>query len=108
MCIRDSNQRVQLREIEKAHQGSIHSMVISSDSSKVITGASDGKIKVRSLPEGNLLYEIEHNPAISTMTLTLSQGDKYLSLIHISEPTRQAEISYAVFCLKKKKYIFSI
>src|SRR5674476_1135669 len=30
-----------------------------------------------------------------------------LSLIHISEPTRQAEISYAVFCLKKKKkFIF--
>ena len=28
---------------------------------------------------------------------------RYLSLIHISEPTRQAEISYAVFCLKKKK-----
>src|SRR5674476_14162 len=26
-------------------------------------------------------------------------GDyQYLSLIHISEPTRQAEISYAVFC----------
>src|SRR5678809_1167021 len=32
------------------------------------------------------------------------QGTIYkLSLIHISEPTRQAEISYAVFCLKKKK-----
>ena len=30
-------------------------------------------------------------------------GIHYLSLIHISEPTRQAEISYAVFCLKKKK-----
>src|SRR5665213_4075926 len=29
--------------------------------------------------------------------------DVDLSLIHISEPTRQAEISYAVFCLKKKK-----
>src|SRR5665213_1754948 len=28
--------------------------------------------------------------------------DCSLSLIHISEPTRQAEISYAVFCLKKK------
>src|SRR5678810_917494 len=26
---------------------------------------------------------------------------QHLSLIHISEPTRQAEISYAVFCLKK-------
>ena len=28
-----------------------------------------------------------------------------LSLIHISEPTRLGMISYAVFCLKKKKYI---
>eukprot|EP00831_Metopus_contortus_P068130 TRINITY_DN60879_c0_g1_i1.p2 TRINITY_DN60879_c0_g1~~TRINITY_DN60879_c0_g1_i1.p2 ORF type:complete len:170 (+),score=46.17 TRINITY_DN60879_c0_g1_i1:43-552(+) len=27
-----------------------------------------------------------------------------LSLIHISEPTRPLYISYAVFCLKKKKY----
>ena len=35
------------------------------------------------------------------------QGDKvrkvHLSLIHISEPTRLLSISYAVFCLKKKK-----
>ena len=30
------------------------------------------------------------------------RGVEILSLIHISEPTRQAEISYAVFCLKKK------
>eukprot|EP00831_Metopus_contortus_P036122 TRINITY_DN28656_c0_g1_i1.p2 TRINITY_DN28656_c0_g1~~TRINITY_DN28656_c0_g1_i1.p2 ORF type:complete len:106 (-),score=18.58 TRINITY_DN28656_c0_g1_i1:76-393(-) len=28
---------------------------------------------------------------------------KVLSLIHISEPTRPLYISYAVFCLKKKK-----
>ncbi|KQI08720.1 hypothetical protein K777_09985, partial [Campylobacter coli CVM 41970] len=28
---------------------------------------------------------------------------KTLSLIHISEPTRLLSISYAVFCLKKKK-----
>src|SRR5450756_1808426 len=40
----------------------------------------------------------------------LSQPDKmvlrcryHLSLIHISEPTRLGMISYAVFCLKKKK-----
>ena len=36
-----------------------------------------------------------------------TKGDKlvgnYLSLIHISEPTRPLYISYAVFCLKKKK-----
>src|SRR5665648_921652 len=33
------------------------------------------------------------------------QGRKvlHLSLIHISEPTRLGMISYAVFCLKKKK-----
>ena len=30
-------------------------------------------------------------------------GVKKLSLIHISEPTRRTPISYAVFCLKKKK-----
>ena len=29
--------------------------------------------------------------------------DESLSLIHISEPTRRTPISYAVFCLKKKK-----
>ena len=29
--------------------------------------------------------------------------DEDLSLIHISEPTRRRGISYAVFCLKKKK-----
>eukprot|EP00658_Telonema_sp_P-2_P084696 TRINITY_DN9472_c0_g1_i1.p1 TRINITY_DN9472_c0_g1~~TRINITY_DN9472_c0_g1_i1.p1 ORF type:complete len:136 (-),score=51.97 TRINITY_DN9472_c0_g1_i1:38-445(-) len=29
--------------------------------------------------------------------------DEGLSLIHISEPTRLLSISYAVFCLKKKK-----
>src|SRR5450756_1155104 len=30
-------------------------------------------------------------------------GLHYLSLIHISEPTRLGMISYTVFCLKKKK-----
>src|SRR5678816_4667190 len=29
--------------------------------------------------------------------------ERVLSLIHISEPTRLLSISYAVFCLKKKK-----
>ena len=35
--------------------------------------------------------------------IIINTKDVNLSLIHISEPTRQAEISYAVFCLKKKK-----
>ena len=33
----------------------------------------------------------------------LTNRDLELSLIHISEPTRLLSISYAVFCLKKKK-----
>eukprot|EP00658_Telonema_sp_P-2_P075789 TRINITY_DN65545_c0_g1_i1.p1 TRINITY_DN65545_c0_g1~~TRINITY_DN65545_c0_g1_i1.p1 ORF type:complete len:121 (+),score=25.06 TRINITY_DN65545_c0_g1_i1:67-429(+) len=33
----------------------------------------------------------------------LEELTKWLSLIHISEPTRLLSISYAVFCLKKKK-----
>src|SRR5678809_981716 len=33
------------------------------------------------------------------VTIFTDAGCTYLSLIHISEPTRQAEISYAVFCL---------
>ena len=34
---------------------------------------------------------------------TFGVGNQSLTLTHISEPTRQAEIPYAVFCLKKKK-----
>src|SRR5665213_3912396 len=46
----------------------------------------EGRVDARKLSEllrGGLLRAVYH-----------------LSLIHISEPTRQAEISYAVFCLK--------
>ena len=43
----------------------------------------------------------EGNP--SRIEFTYDGRGLKLSLIHISEPTRQAEISYAVFCLKKKK-----
>src|SRR5678809_960345 len=34
----------------------------------------------------------------SSVLLGVLQTGRALSLIHISEPTRQAEISYAVFC----------
>eukprot|EP00658_Telonema_sp_P-2_P019267 TRINITY_DN17590_c0_g1_i1.p1 TRINITY_DN17590_c0_g1~~TRINITY_DN17590_c0_g1_i1.p1 ORF type:complete len:618 (-),score=122.85 TRINITY_DN17590_c0_g1_i1:81-1934(-) len=39
----------------------------------------------------------------STTKVWRNPGNLYLSLIHISEPTRLLSISYAVFCLKKKK-----
>ena len=48
---------------------------------------------------------------VSAMGKTTNAFEKFLSLvyslslIHISEPTRLLSISYAVFCLKKKKKI---
>ena len=50
--------------------------------------------------EKAVVTEFDAKAFLKTVT---SQPGVYLSLIHISEPTRQAEISYAVFCLKKKK-----
>src|SRR5660397_281676 len=43
------------------------------------------------------------SPTAGIMTRTSAPPDDTLSLIHISEPTRLRRISYAVFCLKKKK-----
>ena len=41
--------------------------------------------------------------AVATVAVDACAADGDLSLIHISEPTRRTPISYAVFCLKKKK-----
>src|SRR5678809_215370 len=45
------------------------------------------------LPRGSVHHQGDHPARFRSLNHTL----KYLSLIHISEPTRQAEISYAVF-----------
>ena len=44
--------------------------------------------------------EIELGNQVQKMMILTEDG---LSLIHISEPTRPLYISYAVFCLKKKR-----
>src|SRR5665647_3896331 len=43
--------------------------------------------------------------ARQAVTRHMKREGQILSLIHISEPTRRTPISYAVFCLKKKKKI---
>ena len=48
-------------------------------------------------------FSMQENIALARQFLLENFVSRGLSLIHISEPTRQAEISYAVFCLKKKK-----
>ena len=51
----------------------------------------------------NIYIETFNQDTLKTLNLYDNINGYNLSLIHISEPTRQAEISYAVFCLKKKK-----
>ena len=48
------------------------------------------------------LYKSDDYKKAKIPMLPLTNGVE-LSLIHISEPTRRTPISYAVFCLKKKK-----
>ena len=64
------------------------------------------------IPEGALVY-VGKNPDTGVTFVVRPGsnrrnrwywGEPTLSLIHISEPTRLLSISYAVFCLKKKKY----
>ena len=49
---------------------------------------------------GTELYRYQRN-----IDVEQNCGYVRLSLIHISEPTRRTPISYAVFCLKKKKIL---
>ena len=58
------------------------------------TGFNNAYFLVREIPDG---LQISTGNIVDT-----------LSLIHISEPTRLLSISYAVFCLKKKKQQINI
>src|SRR5450756_2884871 len=50
-----------------------------------------------------MINRVCFNPKNSSEIFAATDTGVYLSLIHISEPTRLGMISYAVFCLKKKK-----
>eukprot|EP00658_Telonema_sp_P-2_P038802 TRINITY_DN27773_c0_g1_i2.p1 TRINITY_DN27773_c0_g1~~TRINITY_DN27773_c0_g1_i2.p1 ORF type:complete len:118 (-),score=48.14 TRINITY_DN27773_c0_g1_i2:130-483(-) len=61
--------------------------------------------RVPTVEELVLSSKIEYKQEVTDMNCTVETSIMalYLSLIHISEPTRLLSISYAVFCLKKKK-----
>ena len=52
---------------------------------------------------GKLDFVEDYKVRIISKAETNARTGKDLSLIHISEPTRRRGISYAVFCLKKKR-----
>ena len=71
--------------------GSIHHSLINRKMSK-----SSEKVKKK--------YADAYKWCDDEVELLLTVTKEYLSLIHISEPTRRVVISYAVFCLKKKSH----
>src|SRR5450756_3077182 len=68
-----------------------------------ILGVSDLAVQLRSIARGirkrtvTMLQKLKPR-----FCYVVHRSPKYLSLIHISEPTRLGMTSYAVFCLKKK------
>src|SRR5665213_4307839 len=70
-----------------------------------LSALRDGRVEASWLPD-EVVEGLRFGALQTALHRGLPQLGKTLldlSLIHISEPTRQAEISYAVFCLKKKK-----
>ncbi|GAB5801623.1 hypothetical protein JMUB7527_28550 [Staphylococcus aureus] len=63
-----------------------------------------GDVYKRQALKQNELKESQSQTQLKLQNSRHSTRTRYelkLSLIHISEPTRHAQISYAVFCLKK-------
>src|SRR5450756_96132 len=67
--------------------------------SGMLSAAQDYDIGGMQLP---YTVEAAANAFFAMASISIGSG-MLLSLIHISEPTRLGMISYAVFCLKKKK-----
>ena len=64
--------------------------------------AKKGKSNVKFVNKDLEKIKFKKSDLITSLYTIQFLQPKYLSLIHISEPTRRRGISYAVFCLKKK------
>eukprot|EP00658_Telonema_sp_P-2_P085053 TRINITY_DN9604_c0_g1_i5.p2 TRINITY_DN9604_c0_g1~~TRINITY_DN9604_c0_g1_i5.p2 ORF type:complete len:119 (-),score=44.10 TRINITY_DN9604_c0_g1_i5:70-426(-) len=107
MCIRD--------RVTSSSSSSIQAICASSHAATSTVGAGGGSISSRSscwymtrstrVQLGQYAASCPAANSSSEMLKRSPHGHIYvkLSLIHISEPTRLLSISYAVFCLKKKK-----
>eukprot|EP00658_Telonema_sp_P-2_P019197 TRINITY_DN17545_c0_g1_i2.p3 TRINITY_DN17545_c0_g1~~TRINITY_DN17545_c0_g1_i2.p3 ORF type:complete len:108 (+),score=31.45 TRINITY_DN17545_c0_g1_i2:209-532(+) len=77
---------------------------------------SSDELNAAAAEHGGEVFDQNKNQEARDAAADLASGDsndpsamyRNLSLIHISEPTRLLSISYAVFCLKKKKQTYNI
>eukprot|EP00658_Telonema_sp_P-2_P044380 TRINITY_DN32245_c0_g1_i1.p1 TRINITY_DN32245_c0_g1~~TRINITY_DN32245_c0_g1_i1.p1 ORF type:complete len:120 (-),score=12.51 TRINITY_DN32245_c0_g1_i1:67-426(-) len=61
---------------------------------------------IQEMPAWTSSYQVSFWLVFAFWLQAIVQALQFLSLIHISEPTRLLSISYAVFCLKKKNKKF--
>eukprot|EP00658_Telonema_sp_P-2_P029458 TRINITY_DN2240_c0_g1_i7.p1 TRINITY_DN2240_c0_g1~~TRINITY_DN2240_c0_g1_i7.p1 ORF type:complete len:108 (-),score=33.47 TRINITY_DN2240_c0_g1_i7:38-361(-) len=101
MCIRDRYQR-RVRELDQQCQGAeVNARASNAPAVTTVSAAlvTPGAIHApHSRPR-----QLRPSLRVAKSVRTRQQRVRTLSLIHISEPTRLLSISYAVFCLKKKK-----
>eukprot|EP00658_Telonema_sp_P-2_P020515 TRINITY_DN18114_c0_g1_i4.p1 TRINITY_DN18114_c0_g1~~TRINITY_DN18114_c0_g1_i4.p1 ORF type:complete len:113 (+),score=39.25 TRINITY_DN18114_c0_g1_i4:185-523(+) len=98
MCIRDRNMECSPR-IGKSHFGDYNGKVVRFVGK---VKSNNGGVAVLEAPDGGEVT-VQNSTPYSTQFVEVLGSVQGLSLIHISEPTRLLSISYAVFCLKKKK-----
>src|SRR5678815_5242576 len=110
MCIRDSSRVVRLflgeRQIEEASYTrrwlEVDDVEVLSHVLSALSG--EGRRRGPSFAAEYVAMQLSvKGQAVALGADRQDAHERYLSLIHISEPTRLLSISYAVFCLKKKK-----
>src|SRR5678815_5816334 len=70
---------------------------------KTIRGGQRFSCEVLLDAADRIIVDDDSMSSLESKVERLAPATVYLSLIHVSEPTRLLSISYAVFCLKKKK-----
>eukprot|EP00658_Telonema_sp_P-2_P019000 TRINITY_DN17443_c0_g1_i2.p1 TRINITY_DN17443_c0_g1~~TRINITY_DN17443_c0_g1_i2.p1 ORF type:complete len:209 (+),score=61.31 TRINITY_DN17443_c0_g1_i2:155-781(+) len=92
------------KALEYQYQMGLESLheVVTEINAAVVFDVTTGKAALR--PPLESIREQYYQRIKDFLTFPIRFNGVGLSLIHISEPTRLLSISYAVFCLKKKKH----
>src|SRR5665647_2712702 len=94
MCIRD---RLQAGDRKVVGKGDSQTSIDKKNKHEILLAQGDSQTSIDKKKQARNPASTRQNSPLYRMPRSV-----YLSLIHISEPTRRTPISYAVFCLKKK------